>query len=119
MARANDTATPADKSRPEKSKQTSDSCAATITRRQNQVKARRTIQPVALTFVNDHHGVFGHQFLRADVEMRVTERIDADDVRLANLHQEGRHHLVELVMADLDAVRVPDGFDVDLFVPAF
>jgi len=48
--------------------------------------------------------------------VRVSEGIDADDLGFADPLQEIGHHFIELVVADLDAIRVADGFDLDLAV---
>src|SRR5690349_8145992 len=56
--------------------------------------------------INHHHRVLRHQLLRADVQMRVSERADIDDVGFTNLDQEIRHHLVKFIVADFYAVRV-------------
>ena len=66
-------------------------------------------QPSA--FVNNHDAEVGHQFLRADVQMRVGERVDADDVFLSDLGEEFADDLVEVIVSQLHAVRPPDGFD--------
>src|SRR5688572_17164866 len=46
--------------------------------------------------------------------MRVIEGLDLDDVLLANLVQESRHYFVEVILAHLHAVIVPDALRAKL-----
>src|ERR1017187_358741 len=68
------------------------------------------------TPVNNQHCVLGHQLLRANVEVRVRQWTDTVDVVFADLFEEMRQHFVELVVTDLDAIRMPHGFHTQLFV---
>src|SRR5580765_2256458 len=54
--------------------------------------------------VEDEHSVIGHPITRFQIAMRVIEGFDLDDVRLAYLVDEVRHHLVEMVLAHLHAI---------------
>src|SRR5436190_19592373 len=68
------------------------------------------VKAVHLPFVNYHDRVFGHYFLGANVDMRVGERGDADDVGFASFLKEICHEFIELVVSDLDAIGVADSF---------
>ena len=52
-----------------------------------------------LTAINNHHPEVGDQLLTANVQVGVGQRRDTDDVGLADLRQEARHHLVEFIVA--------------------
>lgn len=70
-------------------------------------------------FENDQHRVIRQDFLRTDVDVRVGQRRDADDIGFADLLEVVRDEFVEFIVTDFDAVRMADGFDTDFFIGVF
>src|SRR5262245_36503395 len=72
----------------------------------------------ALTLVEDEYAVVRHPITRLQIAMGIIEGLDLDDVRLADLGQKIGDHLVEMIFADLDTVRMANAFGAqnDAFV---
>src|ERR1051325_1225036 len=60
--------------------------------------------------VQNEHAEVGYEFARLHVAVRIVEGFEPDDVALADLVDEVGQDLVEAILADLDAIEVPDAF---------
>ena len=68
--------------------------------------------------VNNYNAVILHYLLYADVKMCVADRVNANEVDLADFIQKFRDPFIKLVMAGFDAIGVANRPDPDLFVGA-
>ena len=64
--------------------------------------------------VENEHSVIRHPITRLQVAVRVVEGFDLYDVRFADFVDEVGGDFVEMILADLHTIEVPDAFDAKL-----
>src|SRR5204862_5133657 len=79
----------------------------------------RRFQSVSLTSEDNHHAEVGEYLPNVDVEMAMADRMNGNDVFLADGLEKICDCFVKAIFADFLALRVANRFDANLFVTVF